>query len=49
MGDGGEYGGRYTSSSISKRVKPPYLDCWLLEGGDGGWEEEAMVVVVEVM
>ena len=35
--------GGYTSSSISKRVKPPYLDCCLSEGGSWGCEESAMV------
>lgn len=41
----GDWGGGRTSSSISKRVNPPYLDCWLSEGGGGGFVESAMVVV----
>lgn len=34
--------GKLTSSSISKRVKPPYLDCSLPEGR-WGFEESVMV------
>ena len=44
-GVGGGCGmGGLTSSSISKRVKPPYLGS-LSEGGWGGCEEPAIVVL----